>query len=993
MEILVNNMIKIKSKFLFIVALFLIIFTAQAVMAEDVDQAALSEIDDSSLNSVDDVSNDMEESSDDYSEEILSDGEGTFTELQELIDNSDGTLNLSKNYKYDSSVDSAKKDGITITKAITINGNGYSIDGDNQARMFTIEQEFSKYKIFRNITFMNGYSSGDGGAISGWYSYYIYLYDCTFINNHASDGGAVYMWHGGIINCTFEDNVASGAGGAVKTYYYAVSVIDSTFNRNDATNGGAVDNEGNMMITNSKFNNNAAKFTGGAVKCEGYKLTVEGCEFNSNSAYQSTQHGGAIYLDGSAGKDSSISSSIFYNNTAREGGAVYVKQPSVSIKDTKFNNNHAEYVKGGAIFWASDNGAIEACEFNGNIADECGGAVYISSSNNVSISKSSFSENIANHYQAGAGADINSENSKNITIISSNFINNKENTYEHEDIYENIYLNQVEGANISDCKINGILTGIKVDDSQDITLEGNTIETTADVAIDASGSNVNIKNNQLKAGDKVGDNAITSNGGEVNTEGNIKVLADSNLQAIAESKFEAETLTFTVTITATTQATGKVTVKLLDAAGNILATEEVDIIEGQAVFTKTGLDEGAYNYTVEFAQDADFNAATVDGTLNVVDGRFVPSLDVSSEAKLDADSLEMVVTVTVATDASGKVTVKFFDENGNELETKDVDIVGGSAVFTKSGLADGVYKYSVVYAENVDYKAASANGTVTVKDARKAADLNVDAQVSFDMKDLVNSVIITVKTDATGNVTVTLYLENGTVIAENVTIENGTAIFKESFLSAGKYSYKVEFFDDANNKENSTTGNLTINKHTTTFTPKTANVDYGFTYDVLVKIDGKAVGAGKEIVLKIAGKTLKAKTNKNGYTTFKLALTPKKYSATLYMNNVKDEFKGTKKVAVTVKNVIKAKNAKVKKSAKKLKIKATLKTSAKKPIAGKKIVLKINGKKVKATTNKKGVATFKVKKSILKKLKAGKKYKFQVVYGSDIVKKTLKVKK
>lgn len=84
---------------------------------------------------------------------------------------------------------------------------------------------------------------------------------------------------------------------------------------------------------------------------------------------------------------------------------------------------------------------------------------------------------------------------------------------------------------------------------------------------------------------------------------------------------------------------------------------------------------------------------------------------------------------------------------------------------------------------------------------------------------------------------------------------------------------------------------------------------------------------------------------------------------------------------------------KVKKSAKKLNVKVTLKTSAKKPIKGKKVVLKIKGKKYNAKTNKKGVATFKVKKNLLKKLKAGKKYKYQVIYGKDTVKKTLKVKK
>ena len=65
----------------------------------------------------------------------------------------------------------------------------------------------------------------------------------------------------------------------------------------------------------------------------------------------------------------------------------------------------------------------------------------------------------------------------------------------------------------------------------------------------------------------------------------------------------------------------------------------------------------------------------------------------------------------------------------------------------------------------------------------------------------------------------------------------------------------------------------------------------------------------------------------------------------------------------------------------------------KKYLKGKKLKLKVKGKTLKAKTNKKGVATFKVKKNILKKLKVGKKYKYKVTYGKDTVTKKIKVKK
>ena len=82
----------------------------------------------------------------------------------------------------------------------------------------------------------------------------------------------------------------------------------------------------------------------------------------------------------------------------------------------------------------------------------------------------------------------------------------------------------------------------------------------------------------------------------------------------------------------------------------------------------------------------------------------------------------------------------------------------------------------------------------------------------------------------------------------------------------------------------------------------------------------------------------------------------------------------------------------VKKSAKKLVLTAKL-TKGKKLIKGKKITFKFNGKTYKAKTNKKGIAKVTIKKNVLKKLKVGKKVKYQAKYSKLLVKKTAKVKK
>lgn len=146
--------------------------------------------------------------------------------------------------------------------------------------------------------------------------------------------------------------------------------------------------------------------------------------------------------------------------------------------------------------------------------------------------------------------------------------------------------------------------------------------------------------------------------------------------------------------------------------------------------------------------------------------------------------------------------------------------------------------------------------------------------------------------------------------------------------------------------------------------------------------NGKPVGAGINVKFKIAGKTYTGVTDKNGYAGLKINLKPGTYAITANYGGV------TVKNKVVVKSIIK--NIKVEKSAKIVKV--SLKKVNKKYMKDKKLTLKIAGKKITAKTNKKGVATFKIKNSIAKNLKIGKKYTLTVTYLKDTVKKSLVVK-
>ena len=152
--------------------------------------------------------------------------------------------------------------------------------------------------------------------------------------------------------------------------------------------------------------------------------------------------------------------------------------------------------------------------------------------------------------------------------------------------------------------------------------------------------------------------------------------------------------------------------------------------------------------------------------------------------------------------------------------------------------------------------------------------------------------------------------------------------------------------------------------------------------------DGNPVGANEIVVMKLNKATYKVKTNSNGYAILDIPNSVKPGTYTLTATYAGQTIKNT----VKVKQVLKLAKVQVKKSAKKLVITATLK-KGKTPIKNKKLTFKFNGKTYTAKTNKKGVAKITVKSSVLKKLKVGKKVKYQVTYLKDTVSKSVKVKR
>ncbi len=325
--------------------------------------------------------------------------------------------------------------------------------------------------------------------------------------------------------------------------------------------------------------------------------------------------------------------------------------------------------------------------------------------------------------------------------------------------------------------------------------------------------------------------------------------------------------------------------------------------------------------------------------------------------------------------ASGNLTVTVDGKNYTK------ELVDGKATVQISDLPAGNYTATVTYTGDETHNAASIPASFKVEDKEtpdpsKALDVNVPEGST-------NPVFSINLPNATDNLTVKI--GNKTYTKELV---NGSATIVVDDLNPGLYNATVTYSGDK--KYASISKNTTFTVPTPKLAGKNVSVIYSANanYRVLVTANGKAV-IGEKVTIKFNGKTYTITTDKNGYATLKLAtqIKAKKYTVTA-------EFKGVKTSnMVTVKHLIKAKKVKTKKSKKVLKIKVKTKKLNGKFLKGKKLKLKLKGKTLKAKINKKGVATFKVKKNILKKLKVGKKYKYKVSYGKDKVTKKITVKR
>ena len=364
-----------KFKSLFVISIILLIFTVGAVSAVD--------------NSTDDISHDV----DDEVLEIEVVG-NTFEDIQNTVSQcSDGdTVELNGTY-------AGSKSPITISKSITIEGNGATLNANKKTSILKVTSKsltlkniiFTKSNSFAisssncNLEIINCTFTQNGGDLKYDKTEGLYTASCDYAGVCAVNGNL------NIVNSTFSDN-------SIAKIACAVYAKNCQFNAR------------NTVFSNHKLDYGKMSNPVDIISLENSESDIYNCTFNDNTVpafYTNTyavignslfnnNYQAATYFGNTKGKITLKDQLNVYNSTftatqkncfltiwdvalnieeckfTANRGSIINSDSSVTVKNSEFTDNTAE---NGAVFEAVGNATVINSKFKGNTAQR-GSIVY-----------------------------------------------------------------------------------------------------------------------------------------------------------------------------------------------------------------------------------------------------------------------------------------------------------------------------------------------------------------------------------------------------------------------------------------------------------------------------------------------------------------------------------------------------------------------------------------------------------------------------------------
>ncbi len=328
--------------------------------------------------------------------------DGSYTELNRLINESEGKIILDKNYTFDDSKDSEFQKGIVIDKEVSIDGNGFTINSTDKAKLFDVKSTGNL--ILENIILLNDYAVTQSGIINaGQTSFNNVTFTAKRQNNAATVNLQAPIINTGdmiISGSYFKDSIVNHTG-ATMTYVFGSLIYNNKGSleiENTIFSGNGITSKAKMVTVNGGLIYNSGDLTLNDVTVSNNYINIDGSTTGTSF--------GLIY-GAAATSNININNSTFKNNmvlnTARTDSSlanvIRVNNGNITVNNSNFIRNIGSK-NGGAITYVANNDIIiENSLFDSNAVSGSGGALFIQG--NLISNNNQYIKNTAKH-QGGA---------------------------------------------------------------------------------------------------------------------------------------------------------------------------------------------------------------------------------------------------------------------------------------------------------------------------------------------------------------------------------------------------------------------------------------------------------------------------------------------------------------------------------------------------------------------------------------------------------------
>ena len=294
---------------------------------------------------------------------------------------------------------------------------------------------------FVNVSFQNSDVVTEGGSLYIDASNATFR-DCRFEKSRAENGGFIYAkrdssmtidatemtrgdgdrggclrmvgGHLVVLNSTFQYCRSSDDGGALHLIDLTADISNSNLSLNLALSGGAVFAE-HVKLAGSGLvvEDNKADGVGGALRCAQSTISVKNTRFQNNTA----TNGGAVHQIASA-IGTFVNVTFSQNNCSENGGSLFVSGSELNMARAEFEDGRAE--KAGAFIATASNSSVilKDVHMRGGQADNGGGVLITDSS--FEASKMQILDCVA----ASSGGAFRSENNPTVACTDCKFEGN-----------------------------------------------------------------------------------------------------------------------------------------------------------------------------------------------------------------------------------------------------------------------------------------------------------------------------------------------------------------------------------------------------------------------------------------------------------------------------------------------------------------------------------------------------------------------------------------